>query len=346
MSPRFLILLAFFCAINLCPAQPGQNDPQREAMAGQRLSADQAGALESTVTSHPDDLSARAQLLGYYFMKRFSSPAAKENRQRHIFWIIKNRPEAAIAGLPYFSLDPILDGDAYQQGKLLWLEQTKAHDQNTKILGNAAQFFLIHDRDLAEDLFKQAQTSEPNNPVWPDRLGHLYALPNGAGKGNAAKALSAYEKAQAEDSSEPGRFARLEGLAKEAFEAGEINKSAKYATELLAAAQKNAPHPNDGSAIYNGNTVLGRVALKQGDVAGAVKYLLASGQTPGSPVLNSFGPNMCLAKELLVKGESDAVLQFIKLCRKFWSMGDEKLNAWTKEVKAGNTPDFGANLSY
>ena len=71
-----------------------------------------------------------------------------------------------------------------------------------------------------------------------------------------------------------------------------------------------------------------------------------AGQTPGSPQLNSFGPNMSLAKELAEKGETDAVIQYFDQCRKFWRMGADKLDTWTKAVKAGIVPDFGGNLLY
>ena len=42
-------------------------------------------------------------------------------------------------------------------------------------------------------------------------------------------------------------------------------------------------------------------------------YLLAVGRTPGSPQLNSFGPNMALAAELLQKEVRDTVLQYFEL---------------------------------
>jgi predicted Zn-dependent protease len=318
-------------------------------MAGQKLSADQVSNLETIVAKNPDDLSARTELLGYYFMRQDSSKEVREARQKHIFWIIQNHPEAAIAGLPFCEIDPVnpfWEGSGYKRAKQLWLEQTKAHAQNTAILGNAAQFFLIHDTDLAEDLLKQAQKAEPDNPKWSEQLGHLYALQNDKGRAAAAKSLAEFEKAQSADTYESTRFYRLDDLAKQAFEAGEIKKASKYANELLEAAQNNPKDWNYGNAIHDGNSVLGRIALKQGDVKKAVQYLLDAGKTPGSPQLDSFGPNMCLAKELLEKGEKDAVLQYFMHCRKFWSMGTEKLNNWTKEVKAGKTPDFGGNLSY
>jgi hypothetical protein len=103
---------------------------------------------------------------------------------------------------------------------------------------------------------------------------------------------------------------------------------------------------NYGNAIQDGNLVLGRIAVQNGKIEEAKKYLLEAGKSPGSPQMDSFGPNMSLAKDLLGKGERDAVLQYFELCRKFWNMDYGKLDEWTREVKAGETPNFGANLVY
>ncbi len=55
---------------------------------------------------------------------------------------------------------------------------------------------------------------------------------------------------------------------------------------------------------------------------------------------------MSLAKDLLERGERETVLQYFELCRKFWQMGHDQLDQWTKDVNAGRIPDFGANLIY
>jgi hypothetical protein len=55
---------------------------------------------------------------------------------------------------------------------------------------------------------------------------------------------------------------------------------------------------------------------------------------------------MTLAKDLLEKGERDAVLEYFMLCRKFWKMDHGKLDQWIQEVMDGKNPDFGANLLY
>ena len=84
----------------------------------------------------------------------------------------------------------------------------------------------------------------------------------------------------------------------------------------------------------------------KGDVAEVRKRLLASADSMGSPQMNSFGPNMQLAKELLEIGEKAVVLDFFQRCNKFWKMGGDRLAAWTASVKKGDIPEFGPNLAY
>jgi hypothetical protein len=74
--------------------------------------------------------------------------------------------------------------------------------------------------------------------------------------------------------------------------------------------------------------------------------LIAADKSPGSPVMDGFGPNMTLAKDLLEKGERDTVLEYFMLCREFWKMDCGKLNKWMQEVMDKKTPDFGGNIFY
>ena len=55
---------------------------------------------------------------------------------------------------------------------------------------------------------------------------------------------------------------------------------------------------------------------------------------------------MSLARDLLMRGETAAVLAYFELCRVFWKMGGGRLDAWSTQVQAGKIPDFGANLRY
>jgi len=137
----------------------------------------------------------------------------------------------------------------------------------------------------------------------------------------------------------------LKDLAKTAFDVGETNKARMYAEKMLQGANLQKKDWNLGNDIFFGNMVLGRLALKAGDIEQAKHYLIEAGKTPGSPQLDSFGPNMTLAKELLEKGQTEVVLEFFDLCAKFWRY-QPQLSEWTAAVKRDGIPDFGANLDY
>ena len=137
----------------------------------------------------------------------------------------------------------------------------------------------------------------------------------------------------------------LPRMVRAAFAAGEWARAEGLANEALDAAQ-NGVFWWTGDAIHQGNMILGRLALRQDKLDLAKKYLIAAGKTPGSPTLGSFGPTMALAKDLLDRGESATVLEYLDLCAQFWTTNRGKLQEWTVLIRGGLKPDFGPNLSY
>jgi len=321
------------------------------AMQGSRLSEEDIKKLETKLQTDPEDLVSRIKVLGWYSQKRFSLESARKRRYKHILWFIQNHPDAQITGTPETHLDPALDKEVYYEAKNLWLEQIEVQKTNAVVLGNASKFFLIHDRKISEELFKKAQVLEPDNPEWPKQLGHLYSLglnrKSAEEKAEAAsQALKQFERSLAITSSGQEKFYQLADLAKMAYNAGELKKAEIYANDLLTQAVQYTDNWNYGNAVHHGNLVLGRIALRSDDLEKTQQYLLKAGKTPGSPQLNSFGPNMALAKELLERNEKEIVIQYFELCGIFWKTGQDKLNKWTTLAKEGNVPDFRANLSY
>jgi hypothetical protein len=55
---------------------------------------------------------------------------------------------------------------------------------------------------------------------------------------------------------------------------------------------------------------------------------------------------MALAKDLLERGETATVVEYLEECRNFWDGNRGKLPEWLALVRAGLRPDFGANLGY
>ena len=142
------------------------------------------------------------------------------------------------------------------------------------------------------------------------------------------------------------RFYALNRAAKKALKAGKTEEARGFANELARLAPAYTNDWNYGNAIQDSNQVLGRIALKEGNVAEAKKRLLDSAESKGSPQMNSFGPNMQLAKELLAKGETQVVVDYLQRCERFWKMGSDRLAGWAQAINMGETPNFGANLEY
>lgn len=145
------------------------------------------------------------------------------------------------------------------------------------------------------------------------------------------------------------RFYQLRKRAEEAFNKNDFSNAKMLAEEYLLLAEQFKNNWNYGNAIHHANLLLGRIALKEGKVDAAKEYLLKAGNTPGSPQLISFGPNMSLARELLELGETSVVLEYFDLCTKFWQPQFQEifgLHEWKIQIENGQIPDFKANLVY
>ena len=149
------------------------------------------------------------------------------------------------------------------------------------------------------------------------------------------------------------RFLGLRSVAAGALARGDLKTADELARELLALAVEFRSDWNYGNAVHHGHTILGLLALKRNQRSQAIVHLHESGRIPGSPQLRSFGPSMVLAEELLNLHETRAVMEYFRLCRKFWTgkgissvRGEHPLDEWERTVRAGNKPDFGPNLAY
>jgi hypothetical protein len=141
-------------------------------------------------------------------------------------------------------------------------------------------------------------------------------------------------------------FYALPDLAKRAFDAGEPDRANQYAKQLLQTASQYPKDWNYGNAIFYGNLVLGRISVRRGNLKEAGQYLLAAGGTPGSPQLDSFGPNMTLAKELLEKASHKSCCSTSDCAESFGRAGSRSWLNGAPTYGGGRTPNFGASLKY
>ena len=344
MSLRRMLLVGAIAAPMLLGSGTSAEDLRDDVLKGSELTVEQAAALEQELAANPQDLSARAQLLGYYFGQGFR--ASPERHRGHILWFIENAPESEVLEGPEASIFPSRDPDGYIEAKEAWLRVIAQQPRNTVFLRHAAGYFTLSDTELSAELLERAESLAPADPEWARELGSIHWRQARSPRGEndpaaAARALTAFERAY-ELSGGSARGSLLTYLGMAAFVAGDIEKARSHAESMLETIPDDW---NKGNRIHTGNLVLGRVALSEGDLAEAGARLIAAGQTPGSPQLNSFGPDMALAKKLLEHGETRAVVRYLELCGNFWEMDRGRLKEWIVLIEAGRTPDF-TNLRF
>ena len=134
---------------------------------------------------------------------------------------------------------------------------------------------------------------------------------------------------------------RLRELAGQlAFALGRVDSARAHAEEMLMTTVGVLEEHSD--AVHNGHLLLGRIALHDNDVERARAHLVLAGRAGATRMVPIFGPDMRLAAELLARGERDAVIRYLSLCRAFWRRGPA--DTWSAQIRAGDIPDFGRNL--
>jgi tetratricopeptide (TPR) repeat protein len=324
---------------------------------GTQLSKQGSEKLEQDLKSDPNSFADRIELLAFYSFRVNRdglTPEELANRREHILWVIAHQPSSTFASDYAAAFDfEGRDPEGLQQGKRLWLQQVRVKPTDSRILYNAGRFFAwVDDWQQSEELMERAYAIKPTSHDIASFLAGLYwrdarhSSTSQQVTDMAAKSLEVFEEALGDTHNPRERLNDLPEAAQAAFEAGEHERAASYSKEVLNLAEQPEYADDNADAIHYGNIVLGRIALQHGDVTAASAYLLKAAKIKGNPHLDTFGPNMMLAKELLEKGERKSVLQYFDLCGKFWADDDRKLGQWRSLVLSGDNPDFGANLRY
>ena len=148
--------------------------------AARAMSPEQVAELEATLRRTPSDLAAREKLLVYYSDARRRLDAdAIAARRAHVLWTIEHQPHGELAGswgvrLFTTNEDPNPDREGYEQAKRLWRTAMAQTGAATSTFVNAARFFEVSDKPLAEAAWLKAREREPGK--WSGELGRLYAL--------------------------------------------------------------------------------------------------------------------------------------------------------------------------
>jgi hypothetical protein len=140
-------------------------------------------------------------------------------------------------------------------------------------------------------------------------------------------------------------------LSKIGLKLGKYDRTRAFATELILDFGDDPGDFGYGEAAHKGNIVLGRIALAENDIAKAKEHLLIAIRAPlrGEFVWLS-DIDLDLARELLAKGEKDAVREYLRLCLSLREREEEwghlynteisALKTWQEQIKAGKVPSL------
>jgi len=301
---------------------------------GKSISKAKAAELENGLKQAPEKLDDRLTLIGYYTSNAHDG-LDKLRLRAHVLWIIGNHPEHPATAEP--SLRDLPDDPDGNVAVLeLWQHNLESRSDDIAVIKNAEKFFFGKDPVIADRLIHQIAEKEPANPQWATELAQLYrmfGIPGDPIENPTQRALEEYDRVLALTHTPAARRALSGDMADAAFKIGDFPAAAELAKIYL----KSADRP----AVQRANTILGRVALREGDLAGAKGYLFSSLDASAARDITFSGPVLILAKELMERGERDTVLQYLENCLALWPRGEPILRMWIAEIQEGKTPNFG-----
>ena len=169
-------------------------------------------------------------------------------------------------------------------------------------------------------------------------------LYHGRGRSSISEAqrVRLIEMAAAHARSSEWRVAALGYVVEFHLQAGDGERARREAEEMLRRAPDMYAESSRTYASHIAHTVLGRTALRQGQLAEAREELRAAGKVASADVVRLNGIRWTLASDLLARGERDVVLDYISMVRIVWNKSKSQLDDWAKSIRAGEIVDFGA----
>ncbi|MCW8932385.1 MAG: hypothetical protein OQL19_19385 [Gammaproteobacteria bacterium] len=136
------------------------------------------------------------------------------------------------------------------------------------------------------------------------------------------------------------RFYTLDEKLKTAYSASNFGTTKSLIKEYLELAKIYKCNWNYGNAIHDANRYLALMSLKNNDIDMAGTYLLRAGKSSGSPQLDSFGPDLDLANQLLKLGKRNEVITYLNDVKLFWEMNDGRIDSWLEQINNGEQPEL------
>jgi beta-lactamase regulating signal transducer with metallopeptidase domain/tetratricopeptide (TPR) repeat protein len=194
------IVAAVACRQQVPPPAPLAEDPEVAANiasrnarrvlweAAGRMTVAEVEAAEAAFDRNPDDFVTLEKLLIFYQnsgQKVLGWNEMVARRRPRLLRMIERHPEHDLAA--WRGLLPQIDPVGYERARKIWQAHVERADVSPRVLYNAATFFQVADKPVAERLLLRGRALQPNGPQprrqndvyyqgWTERLGALYAL--------------------------------------------------------------------------------------------------------------------------------------------------------------------------
>lgn len=312
--------------------------PTPEKPWGWKMSPKDAAETEALLKQNPKDTSSRASIIAYYENNR-EDAASQKSLHRHRVLLIQNAPDAASSiYLGEWTDEEDRTKPEFVELKNEWLKQVAANKNSSEIRINAVGFLAALEPAAAEKLLREGQAIEPENLEYADSLIGLF-LSNierldrrydaqekpvtlAAIDDEAKKLLAEIERRLSLFKTEgflkevPERLNLLVKAAKVALELGDHAKAKKYAETILADFITAEPDEDDNKAIFHGNMLLARVAVREKNLAVAKERLFKSLDFVKVGDWKISEPELDVLAELLGAGEKTTVIEYASRAQK------------------------------
>ncbi|PZM86072.1 MAG: hypothetical protein DKT66_01310 [Candidatus Melainabacteria bacterium] len=264
---------------------------------GKNLDDKQSAALELHLEINIHDVSARLQLLGFYF----ESPSNLAKWNQHAIWFAKNRPDEVRFG--QVNIPSALSSKEFNSLKMEWLNAVSLFKEDVVVLKNAAKLLGAIDLETGELLWKRLIGLHPSEAEYAMALTKLYidaALqPNVKNDEYSKMALTQGKHALRLEKHRVKKYQFATKLFEFALRQGELKYAQKMChIQMRIANEMSIFH----SEIYHR---LGRLSLESGNEEQAKMYLR---KTLRHPICQGYE----LAEMLVNKGHTKFVLKFLK----------------------------------
>ncbi len=364
-----IIICCFFYGISVLFASTDSPSGKKEVLTNienkKIISSDDVVIMEMKLREDPNNSDIRNALIDYYYWSIDARNKEDMSKFRsHLLWLIRHNPESAVLGKigPIGSF--ILSPDDYTKAKNIWMLQIQKHGKNENILANAAKLFEYNDREIAKGIYIKLKEKNPNCSKWPRRLANIYRREyyfksDHDRKKYAKNWLGELETALKIEKNSWRRYSLYREIADVSLILNDVLKAMECISQMellsdkikknnyaISGKEKCIIYQYDGfdkdDVLHSTYSILGRIALANGNISLAKRYLLDSAnemlkKRKGECELEQ---DLRLAKYLLKKGERDSVVQYLKLCKKIWKNRSKDYDAWIKLINQNTMPNF------